>query len=287
MPPPGIVPHHIALRRLKFAVQLLLWALFSSRKRRANQQREQNCCPMQGLLLTFLLNGRVSESSTQKKTPERRPKGLPSRGIFILCSVVQLESKLDLPRIVRSIAVDPTSPKMRIVEVARAPNRYDPVPTEVRRVEVRVVEDIEELSPELHRETIVQLQGLEHRVIQTMESRSKGFTATRRANAAAPCRGTHPVGEFGIGPVAPNLQGCAKAEALLIQNGLLIPPFAAIALFWIPSCWLCPATRIVLQFCSGSGSGRATEVDRLAALKRGNPVDRPPAPTLHWLVLSG
>jgi hypothetical protein len=85
----------------------------------------------------------------------------PLPELFNLGLIVQLESKLNLPRIIWSIASRSNFAKGRAGEVARIWDRCDSVTAEVRCVEVRVIEDVEELSPELQRETLAELHDLE------------------------------------------------------------------------------------------------------------------------------
>src|SRR5579863_7288508 len=76
-------------------------------------------------------------------------------------SVVQLQRKLDLTRIVRSIACSSDFAEVRIGNVSRAANCYYAVSAEVRCIEVRVIGNVIELRPELHRESFGELEVLE------------------------------------------------------------------------------------------------------------------------------
>ena len=64
-------------------------------------------------------------------------------------------------------------------------DRHNTVTAEIRCVEVRVVEDIEELSSELQREAFAELEVLEGGEIQPLEGRSGklGGRATQQAEA--------------------------------------------------------------------------------------------------------
>ena len=75
--------------------------------------------------------------------------------------VVQLQSKLDLPRIIRSIASGPDLTEGSVREVARASNGLHAVAAKIGRIEVRMVKDVEELSPELHGDAVADLEALE------------------------------------------------------------------------------------------------------------------------------
>src|SRR6185437_11265850 len=55
-------------------------------------------------------------------------------------------------------------------EVSRSGHGVNPVSTKSRIVEVRVIEDIEELGPEFKPEALRELEALEQRQIRTVES---------------------------------------------------------------------------------------------------------------------
>src|ERR1017187_1724353 len=76
-------------------------------------------------------------------------------------SVVQLQSELDLSRIVGSIASGSNFSEVRIRVVARIGDRDNTVATKIWSVEVRMIENVEELRPELHRETLAEPEVLE------------------------------------------------------------------------------------------------------------------------------
>ncbi len=63
----------------------------------------------------------------------------------------ELQSELDLTRVVRSIAGGPDFAKVRTGIVTGVSDGYDAVAPEVRRVEVRMIEDVKDLRPELKR----------------------------------------------------------------------------------------------------------------------------------------
>jgi hypothetical protein len=90
--------------------------------------------------------------------------------------VVQLQSKLNLPWIIRSIACRSDFTEGGAGEVARVSDGCDAVATEVRCVEVRMVEDVEELSPELHREAVAELDPFEGGEVQPMEARTNAYS---------------------------------------------------------------------------------------------------------------
>ena len=67
-----------------------------------------------------------------------------------LSSVVQLQGKLNLPRIVRSKASRSDFAEVGAGEVGRVWNGHDAVAAESGSIESRMVEDVEEFRPELH-----------------------------------------------------------------------------------------------------------------------------------------
>jgi hypothetical protein len=98
----------------------------------------------------------------------------------------QLQSKLDLPRIVGSIASGTHFAEVRAGEIARTRNRLNSVAAEIRSVEVRVIENVEELSPELQVEAFAKLEVFEGGEIQPLErwSGDLGWGSTQQAEAA-------------------------------------------------------------------------------------------------------
>ncbi len=97
----------------------------------------------------------------------------------------QFQSQLDLSRIVGSITSRTHFAKVRAGEIACTRDRNNSVAAESRSVEVRVVEDIEELSSELHREAFAESEVLEGGEIQPLERRSGnlGRRTTQQAEA--------------------------------------------------------------------------------------------------------
>src|SRR6266571_1461205 len=90
----------------------------------------------------------------------------------ILSSVIQLQSELDLARIVWSIARRSDFSKIGISEIGCPRNCDNAVPSKSRIIEVRVVENIEELSAELQQETFGESHVLEGREVQALEGHS-------------------------------------------------------------------------------------------------------------------
>src|SRR5579864_5260953 len=67
---------------------------------------------------------------------------------------VQLQSQLDLTRVVRSIAGRSDLAKGRVRVVPRSADRHHSVSTKIRLVEVRMVENVKHLRPELELEAL-------------------------------------------------------------------------------------------------------------------------------------
>ena len=72
------------------------------------------------------------------------------------CSVIELQSELDLPGIIGSIPSRPDFSEVRAGEVGRTGDGDNSVPTKSWSVEVRVIEDIEELRTELQGKPLAQ-----------------------------------------------------------------------------------------------------------------------------------
>src|SRR5579859_4767241 len=95
----------------------------------------------------------VSASRIQK---ERRSSTKRLSGVCQTRLVVQLQGKLNLPRIIRSVARGSNFAEGRTVVVARVGNGRHAVPAEIRRVEVRMVKDVKDLRSELKLEAFRQ-----------------------------------------------------------------------------------------------------------------------------------
>ena len=93
-------------------------------------------------------------------------------GQFEFRLVVQLQSELDLPRIVGSVAGGADFAEGGAVVVAGVGDGSDAVAAEVGGVEIRMVEDVEEFGPELKTETLVELEVLEEGDIKAVEART-------------------------------------------------------------------------------------------------------------------
>src|SRR5216684_755140 len=104
---------------------------------------------------------------------------------FELSLVIQLQSELDLPRIVGSIASGSNSAKTGILEVRRSGDSNNTIAAEPGSVEVGVVEDIEKLRSELETEALGERKFLEDREVQPVESWSFNLRATAAQSGKA------------------------------------------------------------------------------------------------------
>ena len=77
----------------------------------------------------------------------------------------QLQGELDLPRIVRRIARGPDFAEVGACKVSRIANRNNTVAAEIWRVEVRVVEDIEDFRSELQSKAFRDQEVFKQRIV--------------------------------------------------------------------------------------------------------------------------
>src|SRR5437867_12154980 len=106
----------------------------------------------------------------KKNGEELLRKRLPA-GVVVFVLVVELERKLNLPRIVRRITGRADFAKVRVLEVYRAPDSHVSVAAKSRRGEARVVEPAETLCPALQRDCLLAGKFFDEREIQPMETR--------------------------------------------------------------------------------------------------------------------
>src|SRR5579862_4624087 len=121
-----------------------------------------------------LLRFPVSASGGQKKTREAL-LALPAFFWGVRASVKELQSELDLARIVRSVARRTDFAEGRAVVVTRVGDRHNTVAAEVRCVEIRVVGDVEDFRTELQAETLLDGKVLEEGQVDPVEARSGDF----------------------------------------------------------------------------------------------------------------
>src|SRR5215475_4577311 len=115
----------------------------------------------------------------KKKNPAKGPRlalcGVPSLARLDCGSVVELQSELDLPRIVGSIAGGTDSSKVAVRPIGRAGNRNHAVAAEAGSIEVRMVEDVEDFRSELELTLLVERNVLEEGQVKPVEARSRNL----------------------------------------------------------------------------------------------------------------
>ena len=79
------------------------------------------------------------------ESPEKAPSRRALPGRLHLSLEKQLQSKLNLPRIVGSIASRSNFSEVSTGEVAGITNRDDAIAAKIRSIEIRMVENVEEL----------------------------------------------------------------------------------------------------------------------------------------------
>src|SRR6202012_886317 len=99
-------------------------------------------------------------------------------------SVVELESELDLARIVRSVARRTDFAEGRAVVIARVGDGHNTVAAEVRCVEVRAVGDVEEFRAELQAEALFDLEVLEEGHVEPVEAGSGDLCNSAQSGGA-------------------------------------------------------------------------------------------------------
>src|ERR1700674_1165333 len=94
--------------------------------------------------------------------------GRPLRGVT-WGLVVQLQSELDLPRVIRSVAGRADLTKVRVVEVGGSGDGDDAVAAETRSVKIGAVGTIEDFRPELEAHALVERGVFEDGEVQTLQ----------------------------------------------------------------------------------------------------------------------
>src|SRR4029077_1222778 len=138
------------------------------------------------MVTVLLCYHRASASGSfgsRKCSPAEAPRRGALPGETNVSLEIQFQSELDLSRIKRIITSRPDPAKRfrtkRPVtirrEVQRPGNRVDAIAAEARSIEVRVVENVEELRTELELEPFVELEIFESREVQPLERRSSNL----------------------------------------------------------------------------------------------------------------
>src|SRR5215472_18841365 len=94
----------------------------------------------------------------------------PCRSVNGRNLIVKLKSELDLARVVGSVARGPDLSKVGAGEVARSADGDHSVASEIRSIEVRMVDDVKELRTELESVTLLKRKILKHGEIHSVES---------------------------------------------------------------------------------------------------------------------
>ena len=124
--------------------------------------------------------------------------------------------------------MDPISPKLVLVKLPEFETASDPVAAEIRCIEGRVIEDVKELSPELHGEAFVDRDGLERREVELSYSRCHRRSLTAAQNRHI----SFATGGWSSSQRARLLEGQRIANPIQLSIGVLCSP----------SFWLCPGT---------------------------------------------
>src|SRR5580658_1457531 len=217
-----------------------------------------------------------------KENPGKAPGTRAFPGCLHLSSVVQLQSKLNLSRIERIVASGPNFSEVGVCVTARARSRYNSITAEVGRVKVRMVENVEELRPELHGEAFVQLECLEEREIEPVEARPRYQTrlaAQRGGVAERNAAGRSAWNRHGRPRYSHGVSRSFTQFTWLVECGRVPNPVRTVrafhrldldskirALAWHPK-------QVTSK--SRGRSGLASEVGRLTALKGSDPVCGP------------
>src|SRR6266702_4450378 len=231
-----------------------------------------------GFLLTVLLHdSSVSRALRKNENPGKAPSRRASPGFIHLSLVVQLQRKLNLARIVGFKPRRSDLAEVRVVEVARTADRHYAIAAEVGRVEVGMVEDVEELSTEFRRDPLGDRELLEDREVETMNAGAyrvarfgtQGGRATERDAAGR---------RIGYGSKV--ARSAAQLAGLVEGLGIVQPERPRLAVDHLRL----DATLLALtgkQYSATAGSrnapGRTAEIQGLPALGGHDPVDRPSA----------
>lgn len=103
----------------------------------------------------------------------------------LLGLVVELESELDLPRVVRRIASRADQSEVGVGVICRSTDSYNSVTAKAWRVEVRMVEDVEDFRPELQPIPFLKHKILKDRKVQPVETRARNLSQTSQRIVAS------------------------------------------------------------------------------------------------------
>jgi len=199
---------------------------------------------------------------------------MPYRGVLHLRLVIQLQSKLNLSRIIGVEARASDLAEVRIGIVARTTDGHHPVAAKVWRVEVRVVEDVEELGPKLHREPLGDGELLEYREV---EAKDAGAHRVARLGSQGSRAGERDAAgrRVGYGSEVP------AQFAWLVERLRIVQPErtrrAIDDLGFNPPFLTLTGNQDRAAASSRNARRRTAEIERLPTLGCHNPVDRPTA----------
>lgn len=183
--------------------------------------------------------------------------------------VIQLQGKLDLARVVRSVASGADFAKVRIVEIGGSGDGLNAVAAESGSVKVGMIENVENLRTELETETFVDGDLLENGEVKAMEARPRNLSRT-----AAEC-GDTTIDERGAD------SGLGASRWLSESCGVSNPAKLPICVSVESQMGVLPANQEIVTAGPISCPVRARESDRLAALECGKPLN---APATNYLV---
>src|SRR5882724_967465 len=112
------------------------------------------------------------QEERQEKTG-RSFLGSPPLRVVVSVLVVELERKLNLARIVRRVARRADKPEVRVLEIRGTRYRDHTVTAKSRRVEVRMIQNVEDFRSELQTESFLDREILEDGEIQPVETGSR------------------------------------------------------------------------------------------------------------------
>src|SRR5215467_14384094 len=183
--------------------------------------------------------------------------------------VVELESELNLARIVGSIARRTDFAECRAVIVAGVGDCHHAVLAEIRCVEVRVVADVEDFRPELQAETLLDRKVLEERQVHSSEARSGDL------RYAAKCGYAGKLGAAGR-RIGNGVEARVQNAGLDEGAGIAVPVELAVGVVVQAQMQILAGVEHAAAQ-TGSGLRRTGQRDGLASLEGGAPVDAPAA----------
>ncbi len=202
-----------------------------------------------------------------------KTKGAPSRWERPLRGVawglvVKLQSKLNLPRVIGSVAGGANFTEIGIAEIGGSGDGDNTIAAETGSVKVGMVRDVEDLRPKLQSHALLKRDVLEDGEVQPMEAGSGnlGRTTAQRRNPTIDKRGSN---------------RCLCTLRWLSESAGVSKP-AKLSLCVCVQAQIQGLTRHkeIIAASRGCGAVGATKGDWLASLKRGDPLNAPTADKL-------